>query len=149
MFRVDDGSMVVSVSKRVGTRSSVTMCHARGHKNAVEIVRIAHHACDLPIVVEAVLWRDGGVRQPAYWISFPPWSLNRLKSGLVEFAIEAMDRAAVSSSSLRSRNGHVGFPSTALHQNAAVIAYWLPGAVDDVPTSHLGQSIAFDPVPGS
>ena len=61
MFRVDDRSVVVSVSKQVGTGSPVTMSHARGHKNTIKIVHVTHDTCDLSIVVEAVLWRDGAV----------------------------------------------------------------------------------------
>src|ERR1700722_6652412 len=61
VVRIDDRPIVVSVSKRVGTGSAVTMRHARGHKNSIEIVHVTHHACDLPIVVETVLWRDGAI----------------------------------------------------------------------------------------
>src|SRR5579863_2055174 len=79
MFRVDDRSVVVSVSERVGARSPVTMCHARSHKNPIKIVYVSHHACDLCIVVEAVLWRDRGIRPTGVLDQFPTMVLELSK----------------------------------------------------------------------
>lgn len=71
MLRVDDRSMIVSVSKRIRTRASVTMSHPRGHKNPVEALRISHHAADLAVVVEAVLGRNSTVCPTSVLDQFP------------------------------------------------------------------------------